>query len=695
MIDGMASDHERLGTLLAEGIDHHRLGRIVEAARAYRAALALRPGQPDALHLLGQLAHEAGDVEGAVERVSAAVATSPEVVPFRATLTRIVAETVDRAVLRRALGRALARHPGSSAVAAATARVCFQAGDDDGAAAACRAALAADPSQRDVALDLAMLELRRGRRRAAESVLRSAAARHPDDLVVKARLGNLLRSLGRVDEAVELLAEARARDPSNAGLANDLALGLRAQGRLFGARDALDAAAAQEPAMAPAWINLSSVLAEIGDAEAAGAALDRAAALSPADRAVAEARVLQAPYRARFDGAGTRRAAALWAEGLESDPSARFAAMLEPERPLTIGFVSSGFRDRSAGNQLAAIWPAIDRRAFRIVGYDSGRTAVDETTARLSGQADAWVSIATLGDGDAAQRIRADGVDVLVDLTGAAPGHRLGIFARRAAPVQVAWLGHAGTTGLAAIDHLIADPVTVPPGEEGWYVERVWRLATAGLAFGVPDVALDPGTLPMGRDRPPTFACFAEPAQISQRTIDLWSRVIAETPGARIVLKSRAYAIDEVAAGTLARLSARGIPSDAVACEAQAGRGDRFARYRMVDMALDCWPVGGSQSVAEAMWMGVPTVRLAGDRMAGRIGEIFLRGAGLEAFVCADEDAYVACAVGWCRRRDDLAALRAGLRQRLFGSPAGNVSAVARELEATWRAMWRERCAAG
>jgi predicted O-linked N-acetylglucosamine transferase (SPINDLY family) len=171
--------------------------------------------------------------------------------------------------------------------------------------------------------------------------------------------------------------------------------------------------------------------------------------------------------------------------------------------------------------------------------------------------------------------------------------------------------------------------------------------------------------------------------------------VLTAAPGSRLILKARQLGDEEVVAFLRQRLAMAGIAGEAVVCEGPVARADYLARYRDLDLVLDSTPVGGGTTTIEAMWMGVPSVRIAGDRMAGRLGETFMRAAGLDEFVCSDDDAYVACAIGWAGRRADLAALRATLRQRLFASAAGNVGAFARDLEACLRGMWRERCAAG
>ena len=695
MTDPMASDHERLGDLLAAGLDHHRAGRRAEAAKAYRAALALIPGQPDALHLLGLLAHDQGDVEGAIERIAAAVAARPDVVPFRTSLARIVAATTDRRALRRALARAHSRHPDSAIVSLELGNACRQDRSYALAALAYEAALAADPTLRDAALHLSAVELQRGRRDAATAALRAAVAHHPDDVGLQARFGNLLRAGGHLDEAVEVLSAVAARHPDQAGVGNDLGIALREKGRLVSARRVLERASALAPKLSPVWINLSNVLRDLGEAEAAGNAIERAIALAPEDRSVGQNRLYHAHYRRRFDGDAERRAAMAWGSALPASSSpADFPNPRDPDRVLTVGFVSADFREHPVGTFLSGIWPSIDRKRYRIMAYDAGHGA-DATTERLQRSADGWLAIAGLDDAAAIERVRADAVDILIDLSGHTAGHRLGIFAHRAAPVQATWLGYFGTTGVPAMDYLIADHVTVPPVEARWYSERVWRLPSVHVAFGVPEIVLDPGPLPMGPDRPPTFGCFNSLAKLSDRTIALWARVFAAVPGARLLLKARQLGDGEVAAAITGRLAAVGIPPGAVTCEGPSSREAYFARYRDIDMVLDTWPFGGGTTTAEAMWMGVPSVRLRGDRFAGRFGETFLQSAGLHEFVAADEDAYVACAVDWSRRRDDLADLRAILRQKLFASPAGDVATFARDLEACWRTMWRERCAAG
>jgi predicted O-linked N-acetylglucosamine transferase (SPINDLY family) len=288
----------------------------------------------------------------------------------------------------------------------------------------------------------------------------------------------------------------------------------------------------------------------------------------------------------------------------------------------------------------------------------------------LRAAADHWRSIVQVGDAEGAALIRQDGIDVLIDLSGHTGGNRLTLFARRAAPVQVSWLGYFGTTGVPAMDYILADHHVVPPGEEEFFTEAVQRLPLSYLCFSPPadDVAI--GLPPSQASGAITFGSFNNRIKITPAAVALWAEVLRAVPGSHLLLKSRQFADAGVRKTLSDQFAVHGIDAARLQMEGNSPRADYLAAYNRIDIALDPLPFGGGTITAECLWMGVPVIALRGDRWAGRIGVSFLNTLGLgEELVADSPDAYVAKAAALAADPARLADLRAGLRGRLETSP--------------------------
>jgi protein O-GlcNAc transferase len=288
--------------------------------------------------------------------------------------------------------------------------------------------------------------------------------------------------------------------------------------------------------------------------------------------------------------------------------------------------------------------------------------------------------------------IRDDGIDILVDLSGHTTGNRLAVFAARPAPVQCSWLGYFGTTGLAEIDYLIADRFVVPPGEEAFYSEAIWRLPDSYLCFTPPREAPQ-GVPSTAAGAPLTFGCFNNLLKINPAVVSAWSAILEAVPESRLLLKTRQLDDPALGQALVAQFAAHAIAPDRVVCAGGGPRAALLAAYGAVDIALDPFPYGGGTTTIEALWMGVPVVSLRGDRFTGRVGDSVLTTSGLPELVADSVADYVGRARDLAQDRLRLAALRAGLRDRLAASPLCDAPRFARHLEGAWRRMWRDRCA--
>jgi predicted O-linked N-acetylglucosamine transferase (SPINDLY family) len=300
-----------------------------------------------------------------------------------------------------------------------------------------------------------------------------------------------------------------------------------------------------------------------------------------------------------------------------------------------------------------------------------------------------------LDDRALAALIRADAIDILVDLSGHTADNRLGVLALEPAPVQATWLGYPGSTGLAAIDWRISDAIADPAGvAETLSSERIWRLADGFHCFRPPADAPPVGPAPCAGGTV-TFASFNTFAKLSPAALRLWAAILHAVPHARLLLKDNRPHDPATARGHRARFLAAGIdPARLDILPRAAGTAAHLAAYARVDVALDPFPYNGTTTTCEALWMGVPVITRAGDRHASRVGASLLHRVGLDDLVADADDAYLRAAVALAGDPARIAALRASLRERMRASPLCNAHGFARALEAAYRAMWRDWCAA-
>jgi protein O-GlcNAc transferase len=308
----------------------------------------------------------------------------------------------------------------------------------------------------------------------------------------------------------------------------------------------------------------------------------------------------------------------------------------------------------------------------------SARWLEDEYTARYRSAAHLWRTTARLTNEEMAELVRADEIDILFDLMGHS-GQRLALFDRRSAPMQITWLGYAGTTGVSAMDYLLADQFHVRDGEEGWYTETVIRMPHGYACYSPPDYAPDVRSLPALSTGHITFGCFNNPAKYSPRTIDNWAQILRAQPKSRLLLKFHGLDQPNVQQRLRGIFSQRGIDSERLTIEGSSPHADLLAAYNRVDIALDTQPYSGGLTTCEALWMGVPVITCPGPTFAGRHSTSHLTNAGYSQFVAQNTQGYIELAVQWANQLDELASLRSQMRAQVRQSPLCDAPRFARD----------------
>ncbi|MDU6834560.1 MAG: acetylglucosamine transferase, partial [Bradyrhizobium sp.] len=365
---------------------------------------------------------------------------------------------------------------------------------------------------------------------------------------------------------------------------------------------------------------------------------------------------------------------------------------LDPERRLTIGYVSSDFRNHSAALTFLPVLRHHDHTAFRVICY-SCSPLVDSVTEQCKAAADGWVDAWQLSDDELADRIQADQVDILVDLSGHSAGNRLAVFARKPAPIQVTAWGNATGTGLPTMDYFFADPVTVPPAVRPLFAEEVYDLPALITTDPLPGA--EPTPLPMLRNGHVTFGVFNRIDKISAQVLKVWATLLQALPSARVVIKNGALDDAFLRDGLIARFVAHGIDESRLTCLGSSMRQEHIAAFADIDMSLDPFPQNGGVSTWESLQAGVPVVAKLGNSSASRAGGAIIKAIGLDEWVAEDDDGYVAIAIKYAGQPAELARLRAELPARVANSPAGDVKTYTRKVEEGYRQFWRRYCAAG
>jgi predicted O-linked N-acetylglucosamine transferase (SPINDLY family) len=529
---------------------------------------------------------------------------------------------------------------------------------------------------------------------AAEAPLREAVRLDPALIGARVNLADTLRGLGRYAEAEEVARAALALAPDSADAFNNLGNALRHQGRIGEAAEAYEKAIAASKPSAMLLNNLANARRDMGRIGEAIETYRRAIELDPRAFDIHSSLI----FALDFDPAETTESQQRERDRWWALHGARHAAAIaphpnppDPERRLRIGYVTAHFRRASSASAFGPVILGRDREKFEAVCY-SGTIQPDGITEQFRRSADLWRDTRGVSDDALARQIRDDKIDILVDLAGHMAGHRLAVFARRPAPVQVTGWGQANGTGLRTIDYLLSDPISIPYDERPHFAEYVADLPCS-LCFAPPGGLDGVAPLPAFAKGQVTFGCFNRVAKVTDPVLDLWARLLARVPGSRLLLKDAGYESEANRGRVLAALARHGVEAARVAFLGYTGQAEHLNAYRDVDIALDPFPLSGGITTLEALWMGVPVVTLKGRTIAGRGPAAILGALGLTDYVAESEPRYIEIAQAAARDIRGLGELRQKLRPRFAASPLGNVALYTRHVEAQYRAMWRRWCA--
>ncbi len=686
-----AEAHSNLGAALTNR------GKLDEAVAAYRWAIRLKPDFAEVHSNLGTALTNQGKLDEAVASCRRAIVIKPDYAEAHCSLGTALQNQgkLDEAVA--AYRRAIVVKPDYAEAHFNLGTALMNQSKLDEAIAADGRAIRLKPDRAEAHSNLGNALTKRGKFDEAVAAYLRAIRLEPDFAGAHYNLGTALTNQGKLDEAVAAYRRAIGIKPDYAAALSSLGTALQNQGKLDEAIAAYGRAIRLEPDLAEAHSNLGNTLTNQGKLDEAIATYRRAIGIKP-DMADAHSGLLfclnnHAEVTADQLFAEHRKWGARF--GRQALRPTAYANGREAGRRLRIGYVSPDFRLHSVAYFVEPLLHGHDRQAVEVFCY-AEVLQPDIVTARLQGLADRWRVTVGLSDDELTEHIRADSIDILVDLAGHTAKNRLGVFARKPAPVQVTWLGYPSTTGLDAIDYRLVDAVTDPTGEADTQAnETLVRLEGGFLCYGGVEGAPEPAVPPCQKNGTVTFGSFNNASKVSAATLDAWATLLARLPEAHLLLKAVQFGDATTRALFLARLGERGVAAERVELVAWLPAATaHLAIYHQVDIALDPFPYNGATTTCEALWMGVPVVTLRGNRHAGRVGASLLSQVGLTDLIADSVEEYVEIAVALAGDRGRLDDLRRSLRRRVAASPLCDGGAFARKIEAAFRHMWRQWCEA-
>ena len=681
-----------LQNLLAEAVSHHQMGRLAEAEQLYRRVIATDARNADALHLLGLIAHQVGRHDVAVQLIGAAIAINGSVADYHSNLGVALQEKGRTTDAITAYNAAISCKPDYAEAHANLGNALKEQGRLEDAITAYNAAIRYKPYFAVAHSSLGNALKEQGRLRDAINAHYAAISLNPCVAEAHTNLAVALLEDGWIEEAIKACKASIRCKQDFAGAHTNLGNALKEIGRIKEAIGAHHAAISLKPDFAEAYSNLGNALGDLGRIGQAVAAYQAAVNISPDFVSLYSNLILSMHYHPEIDDPAILAAALQFGARFKEDSApGSYSNVRAPNRRLRIGYVSGDFHRHPVGWFLWPVLSSHDPNEVEVFCYSNSARS-DDLTLKLRASAHHWRRIVGLSDHAAAAMIAEDKIDILVDLAGHASNNRLPMFALKPAPIQATWLGFWGTTGIKAVDYILTDNVTIPPGEEVNYTETILHLPGNRFCYGPPDYAPPVAPPPCLRNGHLTFGSFNNLTKVGAEVIELWSAVLRAVPGSRFLLKWRSLGDERIRQQLVRAFLAQGIGPERLEMRPASTHEDMLAQYGDIDIALDPFPFSGGLTSCEALWMGVPVITWPGAKAPSRQTFGFLQALGLTQLVAQTPADYIKIAAALAADQASLTRLRNSLRPDMAASPLCDGEAFARKLEFTYRKIWHHWC---
>ncbi len=717
-----------MAAALAEAIGHHSAGCLDEAERLYRRIQKQAPDNPDVLHLLGYVAHQKGDSRRAVTLIRKSLTRQPDGIEATNNLGLALCSLGRLDEAEESFRKALALSPDLADLHNNLGSVLQEKGALEEAESCVRRALELKPDFAEAWSNLGGILQETKRNREAAEACGQAVELNPYLPEAHNNLGLAFLALKEWRKAEKHFNKAIGLKPDYAEAFNNLASLFSHSGRLDDAESCLRRALECRHDYAVAYARLGNILKYRGNLDEAETVVRRAIELKPEDDEAHNSLggILLVQGRGDEAAKAFRRAIACKSDSVHAHSNliltlhylpgttqeeifkeirrwntqhavsqAEFirphANVPDPERRLKIGYVSADMKQHPVGFFFLPVISNVDKKRFEIFCYANMKSE-DDFTNKIRAHADHWRDISFITDEEVTEKVRADGIDILIELTGHAADHRLVMFARKPAPVQVQGGGHYCTSGLDVMDYILSDATETPEGEDQWFSETVVRMPDGYVCYGPPDYAPDVTFLPALGKGYVTFGCCNNLAKINSQVMLLWADILKAVPDSRLSLRTDTLDDEATAQLVYDRFQGLGISPERITLAGKAPHKAFLGHYREIDMALDPFPYSGGLTTCEALWMGVPVISMAGETFAGRHSASHLHNVGLDDWVVQTAGDYLSLAKKHSRDLEKLSRLRASLRERMIKSPLCDGVRYTRNLEAVYRRMWRGWC---
>jgi predicted O-linked N-acetylglucosamine transferase (SPINDLY family) len=709
-------------------LQHQQAGRLGQAETLYRQILAVQPDHAEALHLLGLIAFDAHRFAEGEDYLRRAIALAPNQPHYCFNLGHNLLQRNRPAEAIDLLRRALQLDPTLVDAWVDLGGVLHALGQIPAAAEAYQNAAHLRPDDPGILNCLGNVLRALGKPAEAEQCFLHALQIQPDMFETLGNLGTFYESLGRFGDALVLADRALALAPNHPLLHYNRAIALnelnrvpeaidayqkalqlkpdyiqahnnlgniyKSKGRVDEAIDAFRRALQINPDFVEALCNLATLLQSLGRGDEALVIFRRALALCPQSAVTHSNLIYALLFHPQYDAAAIRDELSQWNER-HARPLARLIQPhtndRNPNRRLRIGYVSPDFREHVIARNVLPIFQNRDREAFEVFCY-SNLTVQDATTLKFRQLSDHWRDVRTIPPEQLAALIRADGIDILVDLALHMAGNSLLTFACKPAPIQVTFAGYPGSAGLTAIDYRLSDPYLDRPEHDAFYVEKTIRLPHSFWCFDSAEKTLTPNPLPAATTTPPgliTFGCLNTFGKTNEPTFDLWSQILRNVPNSRLLLLCPEGSHRQ---RTLAFFQARDIAPDRIRFSPFLAHRKYLELYHQIDLCLDTLPYNGHSTSLDALWMGVPVVTLVGNTVVGRAGLSQLMNLSLPELVTYTPQQFITTATELAQDLPRLQNYRSTLRRRMEQSPLMDPVSFTRDIESAFHTMWTSWC---
>jgi len=671
-------------------------GELFEAKELLTATLHRFPAVSELYLLRGLTYRQLRSDREAETDLLLCLSLAPETAPALAALGDICREQQKLDEAAAYVERAAQLAPHDVAVLRAQGDMCLVRKDWKEAVAFYDKVQACAPDDVIVALNRAAAKVEMGDALGVIDALEGCLAMGASEQWIYQMIGTVFAQREAWAVALESLEKAVEKEPKNVNAWNVLIIAYNKLGMMEKAERAAKTVLEIDPQHVAALINLAGLYLDQGLHDEAAATFQRALVAEPANAVVYDGLMFGMLFSSRPTGQD------MLAMGRNFDRQVCQELLKtysfeqrnkKRDRVLRIGWVSADLRAHPVGAFIAPFFPHLDRSKVETYVYDNWPTE-DDVTATIKASATVWRKVRGLGDNALAECIRADEIDILVDLNGHTAANRLRVFARKPAPIQVEWLGFPGTSGMSAIDYVLV-PNDDYLLQTEWSVEKPCALPNCyGVRGNLPEVKLREG-LPVDENGYFTFACMNRYSKVSAAALDLWADILQKTENSKLLLIGRGCSDEQTLVGLHARFSAKGVAADRLVVLRALPILEYFDTYNRADVCLDPFPFNGGTTGFDSIWMGVPFVTLRGDALHSRAGSNILKYVGLDDLIAETEAEYLEKAVALAHDLPTLRRHRAGLRQRMQSSPLMDGAGFARGMEDAFRRMWEDWCLTG